>query len=122
MQREIRFDPSLCREDWAFTDGELAAARAGAGDPPEAAPYRALLAAIRPPHWTARAACKNMGWGPFFPTKDQRNEYAATRELCESCPARVECLADAMSDPLRDGMWAGTTPEDRRRMRRRRAA
>lgn len=40
------------------------------------------------------------------------------KALCERCPARVECLNWAMKANEQDGVWGGTTPAERERMRR----
>jgi WhiB family redox-sensing transcriptional regulator len=37
------------------------------------------------------------------------------RSICGPCPGKHECLARALDEP--HGVWAGTTPEQRRELR-----
>lgn len=41
-------------------------------------------------------------------------------EMCMGCPVRAQCLAEALGHEERSdcGVWAGTTPEERRKIRR----
>lgn len=40
--------------------------------------------------------------------------WAAPRSICATCPVRVSCLNDAMTDTwATDGMWGGLTPAER---------
>jgi WhiB family redox-sensing transcriptional regulator len=41
------------------------------------------------------------------------------QDLCERCPVRVDCLADALEDSELLGYWGGSSQRERRRMRRR---
>jgi WhiB family redox-sensing transcriptional regulator len=56
----------------------------------------------------------------FFPhmynltCKDQIEE---AKQICASCPMREACLDWAVERTDLDGLWAGTTPMDRRRIR-----
>lgn len=50
----------------------------------------------------------------WHPTSTQ--EYAATRN-CRGCPSAIPCLEFALADPELDGVWGGTTTEQRHRMR-----
>jgi WhiB family redox-sensing transcriptional regulator len=56
----------------------------------------------------------------FFPVSEvgpgtrQVNEAKA---VCARCPVRPDCLAFALEQDL-DGVWGGTTEEERRAMRR----
>lgn len=50
----------------------------------------------------------------FFPAKkDARDAYALARPICAACPVMGECAAYIAAHPVRIGMWAGTTPEER---------
>lgn len=42
------------------------------------------------------------------------------QEFCSRCEVRAECLDYAMAHAVEDGIWAGTTPKDRRRLRKQR--
>ena len=82
------------------------------------------------PAWWAKAACHGQTHllALFFPTEDARKRNPRVpiviRELCTGCPVAGECLADALADdPLTDdGIRAGTTAAERRRLRARELA
>ena len=77
--------------------------------------------------WRAVAACRDADPELFFPVgtggQARRQIDAATR-ICRACPAQARCLAWALDHGVTDGVWGGTTAEDRRALRRlpRRAA
>ncbi len=71
------------------------------------------------PEWHARAACRGTGTDAFFPRRGTL--YDGTRQLCAECPVREECLETALADSKLVGLWGGTTPAQRREMRRERA-
>jgi len=55
----------------------------------------------------------------FFP--DDANAawcYARARQICSSCPVRMECLEFAIEHGEQHGMWGGCTPAEIRRIRR----
>lgn len=70
-----------------------------------------------PSGWRALAACR--GRAVFF---DPARETQA-KALCATCTVRAECLAFALGNDERDGVWGGLTENERRRERdnRRRA-
>jgi WhiB family redox-sensing transcriptional regulator len=75
-----------------------------------------------PLSWTAHAACQDVDPGLFFPiTWDDRPSLPddRARRICQACPVRPACLDWALSTGEPDGMWGGTTPEERRRLRTR---
>ncbi|MFB9207567.1 WhiB family transcriptional regulator [Nonomuraea spiralis] len=39
------------------------------------------------------------------------------RRICQGCPVRVQCLTWAVETGEAEGMWGGTTPDERRRIR-----
>ncbi|MCO6011469.1 WhiB family transcriptional regulator [Actinoallomurus purpureus] len=59
-------------------------------------------------------------WFPDAPrTKVARLAYEAdARQLCAGCPLTDACLERALERNERHGIWGGTTPGQRRRMRR----
>jgi WhiB family redox-sensing transcriptional regulator len=75
-----------------------------------------------PPFLTTdfRVACHASDPELFFPDgyglqyKDQIEE---AKTLCASCPVRDLCLSWAAPITDLDGIWAGTTPPERRRIR-----
>ena len=86
------------------------------------APEEALTleAFLHRPEWHQRAACRGVGVDAFV--IPHGSQYGTTRELCQGCPVRQECLDVALADILLDGLWAGTTPAERKAMRRGRVA
>lgn len=72
--------------------------------------------------WRERAACANTSID-WFPTEHDREAIDACRAICEPCPVRAECLDAALSVPPTNdpvGIYAGTTPTERRAIRRQR--
>ena len=76
---------------------------------------------VHRPSWHALAACRSVGVDTFFVERGGQFD-GGQRQLCESCPVRQECLEVAMADTLLDGLWGGTTPAERKAMRRGRVA
>lgn len=86
---------------------------------------------IRPPideqirnPWHDRAACRNTPDVDFFP--GPHTDISPARAVCASCPVRDACLDYALSHPMAagqplQGIWAGTSMKDRRKLRRARA-
>jgi WhiB family redox-sensing transcriptional regulator len=70
--------------------------------------------------WTDRAACRGTDTEIFFPANAE--EEAEALSICATCPVRAQCLDYAVRNRETYGIWGGTTPEQRRRMRRERAA
>lgn len=78
------------------------------------------------PAWWRLAACHSRTelLPAFFPGADARHRNPpiplTVAELCASCPAARECLADALADDWTtdDGIRAGTTAAERRALRR----
>lgn len=65
--------------------------------------------------WHAEALCRGEDPKVFYPDPPQAG-LAATR-ICQPCPAQVACLAWALEHD-EQGVWGGTTAEQRRTMRR----
>jgi WhiB family redox-sensing transcriptional regulator len=72
------------------------------------------------PPLTGSEPCRQPGADPelWFSTDVLDQLEAADR--CEPCPIRTQCLAYALDHPheTSDGVWAATTPDQRRAMRR----
>jgi WhiB family transcriptional regulator, redox-sensing transcriptional regulator len=80
-----------------------------------------LAAAVRSPEWTGEAACRHDDPELFFPegtTGPALSQTMRARQVCQSCPVRTPCLALALEHSLGFGIWGGTTPEERRAIRR----
>lgn len=85
------------------------------------------------PDWVTDAACAGADTRLFYPpmciTRPRLAErfgpigvisYRLTRaaiDICATCPVQADCLAYALRTGEDDGIWGGTTPKQRRRMR-----
>lgn len=76
--------------------------------------------------WQTRAACRDTDPERFFPTAQDygavRSQVQAARAVCQSCPVLRDCRAWAVETGEAYGVWGGTTPTERREIRRQRAA
>lgn len=78
--------------------------------------FRAAMAARAPsPGWRSAGLCLRHDPELFFPNAAEDPAPALT--ICRSCPVAGPCLAAALEAGECDGVWGGTTPEERRRMR-----
>lgn len=76
--------------------------------------------------WMTDAACKDADRDLFFPGGDWypgqkwlgADVDTVAKATCARCPVREECLSWALNTPEEHGYWAGTTPNDRDRLRR----
>lgn len=74
----------------------------------------------------ARGACRDVADPSIFFDDDGRNMVAklnvteAKRVCTQECDQRISCLAYALEAGIDDGVWGGTTGEERRRMRSKR--
>lgn len=76
------------------------------------------------PDWTKDALCAELGVEVFFSdgTGDQASRRA--KQACAGCPVINKCLEWALTFPQRDdeyGIFAGTGPGERRKLRAQRA-
>lgn len=69
--------------------------------------------------WAGHAACRDPEIDPelFFPVGDLDSEMAAAKAICARCSVISECLGWALRTGQPDGVWGGTTPLERRRLR-----
>lgn len=66
-------------------------------------------------------ACHTENAHLFFPETYALSNKAAVdeaRRLCYDCPVIDQCFEWAVARPCLDGIWAGTTPLERRRIRK----
>ena len=71
--------------------------------------------------WRHRARCRDVDPELFFPvgtTGPAEAQVQAAKAICANCPVKAECLAWALRVGEPDGIWGGTTPEERRYLRR----
>ena len=69
----------------------------------------------------SRGLCREVGIEFFFP-EDRGNgsdTYTFARKICSGCVVKEQCLEWAIRHEDH-GMWGGTTPTERRKIRRQR--
>ncbi|XCB29237.1 WhiB family transcriptional regulator [Arcanobacterium hippocoleae] len=66
--------------------------------------------------WAARAACAAVDPDALFVRGSAQRQ---ARQVCVSCPVRIECLADALDSKMTFGIWGGLTERERRAILRR---
>lgn len=81
--------------------------------------------------WLNKARCRGLGTDLFFvdhgtevfrggaPTKQVRDSWEKAKLFCLDCPVMVQCLRDSLGEP--EGVWGGTDPQERRKMREKNA-
>jgi WhiB family redox-sensing transcriptional regulator len=74
--------------------------------------------------WMSRGACRHEDPELFFPiavTGPAMQQVSAAKTVCGRCPVQASCLSYAL-ETRQDGIWGGTTGEERLAMRVRAAA
>jgi WhiB family redox-sensing transcriptional regulator len=69
------------------------------------------------------AECVGAGVDPdlwFADTRDHLRQEDA-RAICGDCRHRIECAEYAISNGIKDGIFGGLDPDERRRLKRRRS-
>jgi WhiB family redox-sensing transcriptional regulator len=67
-------------------------------------------------YWRSAAACRSADPELFFPISDSGKsleQVAEAKAVCAGCPVRRECLAFAVATQQVDGIWGGTTADER---------
>jgi WhiB family transcriptional regulator, redox-sensing transcriptional regulator len=67
--------------------------------------------------WRLRARCRGEDPDTLFVQGAQQRDV---REVCKACPVRTECLAHALDNRIRFGVWGGMTERERRALLKRR--
>jgi WhiB family transcriptional regulator, redox-sensing transcriptional regulator len=70
-------------------------------------------------NWRDDAACRDADPDLFFPigtTGPALRQIGEAKQVCRTCPAQTQCLAWALDNRVIDGVWGGTTGEERRAM------
>jgi WhiB family transcriptional regulator, redox-sensing transcriptional regulator len=71
--------------------------------------------------WRDDAACRDADPDLFFPvgtTGPALRHIDEAKRICRACPAQTQCLAWALDHGVTDGVWGGTTADERRAIRR----
>lgn len=75
--------------------------------------------------WRAAGACLTADPDLFFPIANGQvadRQIVKARRICADCQVQRQCLDFAIRTAEAHGIWGGTTPEERVRTRRARAA
>lgn len=62
--------------------------------------------------WRRQARCLTANPNTFFPAKGAPVDPA--RAICQACPVTAQCLAYALANNERFGVWGGTSVNQRR--------
>ncbi len=87
---------------------------------------QATADAIRiPGQWAERVLCAQADPDVWYP--EHHALIARAKRICATCPVRAECLEYALSGAdtwrgITTGIWGGTTPRERSRLRQARKA
>jgi WhiB family redox-sensing transcriptional regulator len=78
-----------------------------------------LRAGLTPPELPG-AQCAQRDQDPelWFPADGDRAAAEHAKAICRVCPVRSACLEWALAANERTGIWGGTTPNERRALRR----
>jgi WhiB family transcriptional regulator, redox-sensing transcriptional regulator len=71
-------------------------------------------------NWREAAACRDADPELFFPigtTGPALRQIREATRICRTCPAQTRCLAWALDHGVTDGVWGGTTEDQRRAIR-----
>jgi WhiB family redox-sensing transcriptional regulator len=69
-------------------------------------------------------ACTDIGPDLFFPEGaggGQSGTAVTAKQICKSCPVRLQCLEYAIANREQYGVWGGAAPRDRRKIAAQRA-
>lgn len=71
--------------------------------------------------WRDDAVCSTADPELWFPELEKSPSAELAMRICRTCPAQFQCLRWALDNPSisQFGIWGGTTPGDRDRMRSR---
>ena len=70
-----------------------------------------------PAKWRDEAACRDADPDLFFPigpTGPALRQADEAKRICRTCPVQARCLAWALDHGVTDGVWGGTTEDERR--------
>ena len=67
--------------------------------------------------WAAAALCKQGSPDELFVRGAEQHK---AKVICQACPVRTECLAEALDNRMEWGVWGGLTERERRAILRKR--
>lgn len=75
---------------------------------------------VLPGAWVEEALCAQTDPEEFFPPKGRSPREA--KKVCAACPVAAECLAYALDNGERHGVWGGLSERERRSLPRKEAS
>lgn len=66
--------------------------------------------------WTASALCAQILTDDWFPNDGDHHAAQRAIAICNQCPVRARCLTEGLNES--EGIWGGTTPRQRARLRK----
>ena len=70
-------------------------------------------AVLRDIPWMHDARCAEPRYNRDFWFPSNSQDLSAAKAVCQQCPAQSACLAYAISEDIRYGIWGGATPAER---------
>ena len=70
------------------------------------------------PTWRDDAVCRGFDISVFFPDESDTAAITHAKQICGTCPVQQDCLSYAVEHNQTDGIWGGSTRQERRRLRR----
>lgn len=96
--------------------GGAAGLRSGEGlNPAVRNPHRAPQQRPEPVDWREWALCREVDPERWFP--EQGGSTKEAKRICGDCPVKAECLAYALANDMKFGIWGGQSELDRKRLR-----
>ena len=71
--------------------------------------------------WTSEASCIDKA-DLFFPSEEEELDVKACKEVCMSCPVRLQCLDYSLYCKDEFSVWGGMTHEERQKIAKRNLA
>jgi hypothetical protein len=67
------------------------------------------------PKFYREAVCETEDLKLFFPGRGQSSNIKKAVEICGTCPVQRDCHNYAMDNRIVDGVWGGSSPEQRQK-------
>lgn len=77
-----------------------------------------LAEMLQRPAWMAEANCRGMDPEMFYVERGDSAGLKAARAVCRACDVQAECLAYAVNNGEKFGVWGGLSEKQRRTIRR----
>lgn len=75
----------------------------------------------KPDQWRLQASCRSVDPDLFFPvgsTGLALDQIDSAKQVCQRCPVSGPCLEFALATNQDNGVWGGTSEDERRMLRR----